>query len=149
MRRHISIVLAAEASADDAEACCACMKTVSLLDSITATHDNFDATANARIKIDGQEEEAKCCVATNPCVERTRRCGFGWIEADQECHAECSGTEALDMGQTEYCASLGYTFCYVRIYPRAQRIRKKKAQRNSRRVTSARGLDAGGWCDLY
>ena len=47
------------------------MKTVSLLDSITATHDNFDATANARIKIDGQEEEAKCCVATNPCVEKT------------------------------------------------------------------------------
>ena len=126
----------------------------------------------------GQEEEAKCCVATNPCVEKTftgtgqsrfcpgglggeiafdstspTRCGFRWIEADQGCHAENSRHRGARHGADRVLRllegpSLGYTFCYVQIYPRAQRIRKKKAQRNSRRVTSARGLMrvAGATC---
>ena len=45
------------------------------------------------------------------------RCGFSWDDADQECHADCSGDEALDMGQTKYCESFGYDQCYVDLAP--------------------------------
>ena len=194
------------------------MKTVSLLDSITATHDNFDATANARIKIDGQEEEAKCCVATNPCVEKTltinrhgaesvlqghvldsfvgeindalvphskcrtwierlnvvscflsfalfigcvalyflrpddlggeitfdstspTRCGSDYLDADQECHADCSGTEA------GYCASLGYAHCYSNLSPCTTDSEEEGAA-EFKAGDFCPGFDASAWCD--